>query len=112
MDSIRPVTSLPPVSAVGFAAPVTDSAARGSDERKLDPAVSVDFSPDAAKASKAENENRGYVRDKDSDSVVFRITDTVSGDVIVQIPNEVIVKARVYGREQNPPTGELIQKHA
>ncbi len=112
MDTIRPVSPLPPVSAVGFAAPVTDDAGRGSDQRKLDPAVSLDLSPEAAKASKADLEDRGYVRDKDSDSVVFRITDTVSGDVIVQIPNEVIVKARVYGREQNPPTGELIQKHA
>ena len=112
MDPIRPVTSLPPLASVDLPARVGDTD-RGSDERRLDPAVSLDISPDAGKASRADTERRGFERDRDSKSVVYRVTDTVSGDVIVQIPNEIVIKARVYGRDQNPPVvGERIERRA
>ncbi|GLS45794.1 hypothetical protein [Methylobacterium brachythecii] len=111
MEPIRPVQFSPPVPAIEPISRATGVSDRGDGDRTLDPAVSLDLSPEAANRRRAD-ESRGYVRDKDSESVVFRITDTVSGDVIVQIPNEIVIKARVYGREQNPPVGERIEKHA
>ena len=113
MEPIRSVQFSPPVPAIEPTARMSGAGDRGDDrDRTLDPAVSLDLSPEAANRGRADDESRGYVRDKDSDSVVFRITDTVSGDVIVQIPNEIVIKARVYGREQNPPVGERIEKRA
>ncbi|GEO99193.1 hypothetical protein [Methylobacterium haplocladii] len=112
MDPIRPVISLPPLAAIDPPPRVGD-ADRGSDERRLDPAVSLDISPNAGKSQRAETERRGFERDLDSQALVYRITDSISGDVIVQIPNEIVIKARVYGREQNPPvTGERVEKRA
>ncbi|MCE4222419.1 flagellar protein FlaG [Methylobacterium sp. C25] len=112
MEPIRSVQFSPPVPAIDPPARPSGVGDRNDGDRTLDPAVSLDLSPEAASRRSAEDESRGYVRDKDSDSVVFRITDKVSGDIIVQIPNEVVIKARVYGREQNPPVGERIEKHA
>lgn len=114
MDPIRPVTSPPPIAAVDPPTRAADTGdARGRGDRTLDPAVSVDISPDAGKARKADTERRGFERDGDSRSLVYRVTDTISGDVIVQIPNEIIIKARVYGRDPNPPaTGTRVEKRA
>lgn len=113
MDAIRPVTVLPPLAAVATPTRVSDSGDRDSTDRMLDPAVSLDINPNAGKAEKGETERRGFERDRDTQSVVFRVTDSISGDVIVQIPNEIVIKARVYGREQNPPAiGERVEKRA
>jgi hypothetical protein len=114
MDPIRPVTSVPPLAAFDPPARIGEAGAdRGGDERRLDPAVSLDISPEAGRAQKADTERRGFERDQDSQAVVYRVTDSISGDVIVQIPNEVVIKARVYGREQTPPAaGERLERLA
>lgn len=43
---------------------------------------------------------------------MFRITDALNGDVIVQIPNEIVLKARAYARQPEAPTGGRLAKTA
>ncbi len=108
MDPIRPVAAAAPNAGLDAlqrnSAPVSGSE---TESQVLDPAVSVELSPSAAK-ERSDSEARAFVRDDDSQKVVYRITDAVSGDVIVQIPNEVIIKARAYGRQPDPPVGDRV----
>ena len=103
MDPIRPAASISPVSTSPILPlrPVTD-----------DPAVSLDVKPEAAEAKLPDSERRAYVRDADSQSLVFRVTDSQTGEVVMQIPDEIVLKARVYAREAYVPTGERVAKTA
>ncbi|GJE69104.1 flagellar protein FlaG [Methylorubrum podarium] len=115
MDPIRAAAATPPIST----APVTPvrpvaetprSEAQAS--RVLDPAVTLAVNPENTEAKPSEPERRAYVRDAESQSLVFRVTDPQTGDVVMQIPDEVILKARAYARESAPFPGERIAKTA
>lgn len=114
MDAIRPLTSTPPVTPAPTVAPVrsvapTDGA--GAESRLLEPAVSLDLRPEAGEAKPDEPERRAYVRDAQSQSLVFRVTDPKTGDVVMQIPDEVVLKARIYAKETTSVfTGERVAR--
>ena len=114
MDAIRPLTSTPPVAPAATVSPVRSVApAEGAaaESRLLDPAVSLDLRPEAAEAKPAEPERRAYVRDAQSQSLVFRVTDPKTGDVVMKIPDEVVLKARVYAKETTSVfTGERVAR--
>jgi len=115
MDPIRAAASTPPVSTAPIT-PVRPIAETVRDEapasRVLDPAVTVAVNPESADTKPSEPERRAYTRDADSQSLVFRVTDPQTGDVVMQIPDEVILKARAYAREAAPSPGERIAKTA
>ncbi len=114
MDAIRPAPPMPPVTAAPTVTPVRPVAgpSNGPESRVLDPAVSIDVRPEASAAKPSEPEQRAYIRDQDTASLVFRVTDPKTGDVVMQIPDEVILKARAYAREAAPSPGERIAKTA
>lgn len=115
MDAIRPLPPTPPVAPAPTVTPIRPVAApsNGPEPRVLDPAVSIDVRPDSAEAKPAEPERRAYVRDQNSESLVFRVTDPKTGDVVMQIPNEVILRARAYARETTSAfSGERLVKTA
>ncbi|GAB6842114.1 hypothetical protein HNR00_003996 [Methylorubrum rhodinum] len=115
MDAIRPLPPTPPVAPAPAVTPIRPAAgsSNGSDSRVLDPAVSIDVRPEAGEAKPTEPERRAYIRDRDSESLVFRVTDPKTGDVVMQIPNEVILRARAYARETTAAfSGERLVKTA
>ncbi|MBB2960366.1 flagellar protein FlaG [Methylobacterium sp. R2-1] len=115
MDPIRAAASTPPVSTtpVTPVRPVADTDRNeASTSRVLDPAVTVAVSPENTEAKPSEPERRAYIRDAESKSLVFRVTDPQTGDVVMQIPDEVILKARAYARETTPFPGERLAKTA
>ncbi|WP_375464085.1 hypothetical protein [uncultured Methylobacterium sp.] len=107
--SLPAITAPPPGPAPGVTPirPVPAPGPAGGDV--LGPAVSLRIGPDAAGAPAASNgktvqarpeaESRGYVRDAESRSLVFQVVDPASGDIVVQIPDAVVLKARAYARE-------------
>lgn len=114
MDPIRPLSVLPPSTAIETVARSGGTAAdQGGRERgTLDPAVSIELSSNAAEGRATESPRRGYERDAETQSLVFRITDALSGDVVMQIPDEIVLKARAYARQPNPPAGLIVEKRA
>ncbi|MBD8908464.1 flagellar protein FlaG [Methylorubrum zatmanii] len=115
MDPIRPAASISPVSTSPIMPlrPLSDGARNEAQtSRTLDPAVSLDVKPEAAETKLPDAERRAYVRDADSQSLVFRVTDSQTGEVVMQIPDEIILKARAYAREASVSTGERIAKTA
>ena len=115
MDAIRPLPPTPSVAPASTVTPIRPVAgpSNGTDSRVLDPAVSIDVRSDAAEAKPSEPERRAYVRDRDSESLVFRVTDPKTGDVVMQIPDEVILRARAYARENTSAfSGERLVKTA
>ena len=114
MDAIGPVTGkLAPISALADIGPASPSAGSGeAAARILAPAASVEFRGGSGTPSSSADERQGYERDADSRAIVFRVTDAVSGDVIVQIPNEIVLKARVYARQDDAAVGVRVEKRA
>lgn len=115
MDTIRPVAAVPPAPSVEASRPIEPQVSTARDERQnLDPAVSVEIGTNASSSSSraSSDERRGFERDLETKAVVYRVTDTFSGDVVIQIPNEIVLKARAYARQPNPPAGERIEKVA
>lgn len=115
MDALRPLPPTPPVAPAPTVTPIrpVSGASSGPESRVLDPAVSIDVRPEAAEAKPAEPERRAYVRDRGSESLVFRVTDPKTGDVVMQIPDEVILRARAYARESSAAfSGERLVKTA
>ncbi|SFL29479.1 flagellar protein FlaG [Methylorubrum salsuginis] len=115
MDAIRPAPPTPPVAQASGITPIRPVAgpSNGPDSRVLDPAVSIDVRPEASEAKPAQPEQRAYVRDQDSASLVFRVTDPKTGDVVMQIPTEVVLRARAYARETTTAfSGERLVKTA
>ncbi len=115
MDAIRPAPPTPPVAPAPTVTPVRPVAgpSDGPESRVLDPAVSIDVHPDAAEAKPSEPERRGYIRDQDSASLVFRVTDPKTGDVVMQLPTEMVLRARAYARENTAAfSGERLVKTA
>ncbi|MEH3118092.1 MAG: flagellar protein FlaG [Methylorubrum populi] len=113
MDPIRAAASTPPVSTAPITPvrPVAETArSEALASRTLDPAVTVAVKPESTEAKPSEPERRAYVRDAESQSLVFRVTDPQTGDVVMQIPDEVILKARTYARESSASPGERVAK--
>lgn len=126
--SITPVTayapSTPPAG-IQASPPVRPvSAAKPVESAVLGPAVSLEIGGEGEasneNAREASPETRGYVRDAESKSLVYQVVDPASGDVVVQIPTEVVIKARVYAREvaanqaanQAATPGSAVEKRA
>lgn len=115
MDPIRPLSPSPSVGPSNAVTPVRPvvGASNGSEPRVLDPAVSIDVRPQAGDAKPTEPDRRAYVRDRDSAALVFRVTDPKTGDVVMQIPDEVVLRARAYARENTAAfSGERLVKTA
>ena len=120
MESIRPVAALPPSPVVEAplrpaVQPASVASAAASERQVLDPAVSVAFSAEVgepAEAAVVPTERSRYERDAQTEALVFRVTDMASGDVIVQIPDEVVLRARAYARQPSASAGERIERHA
>lgn len=108
MDAIRPITIPPPLPAVRPVLPTPDVGQTASGA--LDPAVTVEIGTDAAPASSGEQ--MGYERDTGSHAIVFRVTDMLTGDVILQIPDEIVLKARSYAGKDAAPVGERVETRA
>lgn len=99
---LRPVISLQPAAsaaaslALNPVRAVPAAAEAGpADGPTLGPAVSVSIGSEGG-AAPPEAERRGYTRDADSRALVFQVVDPRSGEVVMQIPDEVVLKARVY----------------
>ena len=114
MEALRPVPTQPPIPQVSEARPVAATAPTGgADAQRLDPAVSVEVDPEAAqKSAAAASDKRGFIRDADSHSLVYQVTDASTGDVVLQIPDEVVLKARAYARDAQPATGARFETTA
>lgn len=132
--SIAAISASPPISTqastagttpVRAAAPASSGQLTGS--HALGPAVSLRIGPessgaagDGSKAAQPEAESRGYVRDAESRSLVYQVVDPKSGDIVVQIPDAVVLKARTYAREAAASQsanavarpGTTVEKHA
>ncbi|BAU90340.1 hypothetical protein MPPM_1735 [Methylorubrum populi] len=115
MDTIRAAATTPPLSTTPVT-PIRPVAETVRDQapasRLLDPAVTIAVSPESTETKPTEPERRAYIRDAESESLVFRVTDPQTGDVVMQIPDEVILKARAYARETTPYPGERVAKTA
>ncbi len=74
----------------------------GPRESRLEPAVSVEVRPDAQPAEgdrKAAGDYRGrYVKDLDSQEIVYQVVDPGSGTVMVQLPSPQALDARAYAQ--------------
>ncbi|MGX7705847.1 flagellar protein FlaG [Methylobacterium sp. Gmos1] len=74
----------------------------------LDPAVTLDLSPDARRAvandaapaetPETKADRAHYRRDPDSKQIVFQVVGS-DGSVVEQLPSEAILRARTYARE-------------
>lgn len=113
MEPVRPVSapSAPPAlePPPRPVAPIPSSPS-AVERPRLEPAVSLDLSAEAAE--QAAPERRGYDLDTESRTLVYRVTDPVSGDVIVQIPDEIVLKARVYARQDAAQAGAQVERRA
>ena len=64
----------------------------------LDPPVRIDIGPDAGEGR--------FVRDGETKSLVFQVVDPRSGDVIVQLPTETVLRNRAYDASARAHTAE------
>ncbi len=115
MDSIttvRPPTPASPAAGFESRAPVFDTAQQRSETKTLDPAVSVELSSHASEEAQTTAERRRYEVDSATQALVFRVTNVANGDVIVQIPDEVVLKARAYAQQTAAAAGERIERRA
>ncbi|UMY16201.1 flagellar protein FlaG [Methylobacterium organophilum] len=120
MDAIRPISTPAPTPSVASAAESRPTAQVTSDtpntSRQLAPAVSIEINPEntpaANPAPAASTEKRGFERDPESQAIVYRVTDAATGDVLVQIPDEVVLRARAYARDGTAQLGQRIAKFA
>lgn len=124
METVRPVT--PPVQASvpePSRAPPSFAAERDPQRRPLDAPVSLDLSDEAARAAQTPSARtivdeqpqleRGFERDRDTQTLVYRLTDVTSGDVLLQFPNEAVMKARAYARQAEASSlGERVERTA
>ncbi len=52
------------------------------------------------------------VRRENAVVLAHRVTDTISGELIVQIPDATVLKARAYARQVEAAAGERVERHA
>ncbi|MDR7036968.1 MULTISPECIES: flagellar protein FlaG [Methylobacterium] len=102
---IRAVATSPPV-APAASVPSTPQRqdARPQAQAALAPAVSLSIGEAAETRNAAETAQQNarsgaYTRDAESQTLVYQVVDPASGDVVIQIPDEVVLRARVYARE-------------
>jgi flagellar protein FlaG len=99
-----PTPTVDPVRSVGEG--------RGSPDPKagqrLAPAVTVDVSRNGeGSRDRSETGYEGhFIRDTDSRQMVYQMIDPTSGDIILQIPDVTVLKARAYAEPQSASTSE------
>lgn len=105
--SISSITAVTPVRPpVPAAVPAQPAAPPTS----LEPAVRVDIrrtdaerdgpAKSEAQANPEEAEDRRHSIDPDTKTMVFQVVDPASGDVVIQIPDALVLKARAYVEAQ------------
>lgn len=116
METLRPISFASAPAALAPTprpAPANPEGDRQAGERQvLNPAVSIDVKPDAGDTSPAAAERRRIERDAETQTLVYRVTDTISGELIVQIPDATVLKARAYARQVEAAAGERVERHA
>lgn len=120
MDQIRPVAITPPTTPVVEVQqrPVIPgpagvlSSGTSTAQPSLDPAVAVELSKGAAQTAPLFAETTRYLRDFETKAMVYRVTERASGDVVIQIPDEVVLKSRAYAQRMAAAAGEIIEKQA
>lgn len=103
VSAVPPVrtATVPPVQAVQPVEPPQPAA------RPLEPAVRVDIrsgerpvaaadAPRPADAPPVEQTERRVTVDTETKSLVYQVVDAASGDIVVQLPDPVVLKARAY----------------
>ncbi|MGU3537870.1 flagellar protein FlaG [Methylobacterium sp. A54F] len=77
-------------------------------EQRLAPAVTVDVSGngEAARGRPDSGYEGHFIRDTDSRQMVYQMIDPASGDIILQIPDVTVLKARAYAEPQSASTSE------
>lgn len=122
---VAPVS--PPSAPTPISVPVENRPQAVPERTPLGPAYSLSITAEAAPDAQTKGEaarqaeakasaDGVYIRDTDSRSYVFQVVDPLSGDVTIQIPSEVVLKARVYARESSEAapqrTGAAVEKKA
>lgn len=101
------ISSISAVTPVRSPAPTPAPAQPAETPERLGPAVRIDIRrPDAARdAAGAKPEtappleealDRRHSVDPDTKTIVYQVVDQASGDVVVQIPDAVVLKSRAY----------------
>ncbi|MER2268854.1 hypothetical protein [Methylobacterium oxalidis] len=108
---IRAIATPPPVTPAPAVTP-SQTARQGAQPQQapLAPAVSLSIGENAearpsAEAAQQGAERGGYTRDAESQTLVYQVVDPASGDVVIQIPDAVVLRARVYAREASEAAG-------
>lgn len=90
-----PVQAVPPVTPPKPVAKPLEPAVR-LDIRSAERPVSVAEEPRPAMAVEVDQTERRVTIDTDTKSIVYQVVDPVSGDIVVQLPDPVVLKARAY----------------
>lgn len=114
METVRPVTlaAAPLAPAALTPAPRPATAGDEADRQKLEPAVSVELTADGGNSAPTASERRRIERDEATQALVYRVTDSVSGELIVQIPDAMVLKARAYAQQVEAAAGARIERLA
>ncbi|WP_082494565.1 MULTISPECIES: hypothetical protein [unclassified Methylobacterium] len=104
--NISEVTATTPIRTAAPAPVVPVKAADAPAAAPLQPAVRLDIRPISNPASpvaenrpvevEAERTERRVTVDQDTKTLVYQLVDPGSGDVVVQLPDPVVLKARAY----------------
>lgn len=109
IGSVQPADRPAPVVApVAAAAPARAVAAEPT-RTPLEPAVKLDLSAEADAPSPAADKaeyRAQVVRDNDTREMVYQVLDPLSGDIVVQLPSVVVLKARAYAETEAARTAE------
>ena len=110
ISTLRPPERAVPPAVADLPPPVIDAARSGDRTRptKLEPAVTVDLSESASRrpAGSALDYQAKFVRDSDTQRIVFQVVDPASGTVVEQLPSLQALKERAYSEAQER-AGEL-----
>lgn len=90
-----PVQAIPPVAPPQPVAKPLEPAVR-LDIRSGDRPVPVAEEPRPAETAPVDRTERRVTIDADTKSVVYQVVDAEYGDIVIQIPDPVVLKARAY----------------
>lgn len=107
IGSVQPAERPAPVVAPVPAAAPARAVAAEPERTPLEPAVKLDLSADAPSPAADKAEYRAQVvRDNDTREMVYQVLDPLSGDIVVQLPSVVVLKARAYAETEAARTAE------
>ena len=107
IGSVQPADRPAPVVASIPAAAPTRPVAAEPERTPLEPAVKIYLSADAPSPAADKAEYRAQVvRDNDTREMVYQVLDPLSGDIVVQLPSGVVLKARAYAETEAARTAE------